>query len=84
MVVKVTPRSKRNAVLGRHGDGIKVAVTAVPEDGKANAAVIEVLSSWLGLIPDNIEIVSGQTNSVKRFRLHSLSTEQLALKLNLL
>lgn len=82
LTVKVTPRSKRNAVLGRHGEGIKVAVTAVPEDGKANAAVISTLASWLGLNSNDIELISGQTASLKRFKLHGLTPEQLQSKLD--
>jgi uncharacterized protein YggU (UPF0235/DUF167 family) len=48
----VTPRARRNAVDGIAADAdggavLKVAVTAAPEDGKANDAVITLLaSSW--------------------------------------
>ncbi len=81
LIVKVTPRSKRNAVLGRHGDGIKLAVTAVPEAGRANAAVIQVIADWLHLKPDTVELAAGASASLKRFKITGISQEDLNNKL---
>ena len=39
--VKIHPRAKKNAITGQVGDALKVALTAPPVDGKANAACIE-------------------------------------------
>jgi uncharacterized protein YggU (UPF0235/DUF167 family) len=39
--VKDHPRAKKNAITGKVGDALKVALTAPPLDGKANAACIE-------------------------------------------
>ncbi|HWE97792.1 MAG TPA: DUF167 domain-containing protein [Tepidisphaeraceae bacterium] len=46
--VKVVPGAKRDRVVGRYGDGVKVQVSAPPEDGKANRAVVGVLAASLG------------------------------------
>jgi len=40
-------------------------VTAAPEKGKANAAVIEVLAEALGLPKSALRIVSGETSPLK-------------------
>jgi len=68
--VKLTPKAAANAVNGWHADEVgnpvlKVGVTAVPEDGKANAALIKLLSKTLKLAKSDISLVSGQTNRIK-------------------
>ena len=47
--VKVQPGARRNAIVGAHAGALKVAVNAAPEQGKANAAVIELLAEQLQL-----------------------------------
>ncbi|MBU6419447.1 MAG: DUF167 domain-containing protein [Proteobacteria bacterium] len=46
---------------------LKVAVTAPPEDGKANAAIIEVLAAWLGVKPGTVTQVAGRASREKKF-----------------
>ena len=57
--LRVSPKAKRNAVAGWHGDALKVSVTAVPERGRANDAVVALLAEALGVAPSSIEVVSG-------------------------
>jgi uncharacterized protein (TIGR00251 family) len=47
--VLVQPRASRAKLGPIHGDRIKVAVTAPPVDGEANAAVIELVAKALGV-----------------------------------
>jgi uncharacterized protein len=63
--VKVVPRASKDRVVGWIGDRLKVAVTAAPERGKANAAVVEVLAAHLELAPSRVRIVSGATQAQK-------------------
>jgi len=55
----VTPGARRAGVVGRHGDGWKVRVTAAPERGAANDAVVRLLAETVGLPRRAITIVSG-------------------------
>ncbi len=55
----MTPGAGRAAVVGRHGDGWKVRVTAAPEQGRANDAVLRLLSEALGLPRAALTLVSG-------------------------
>ena len=52
--VKVVPGAKADRVVGRYGEGIKLQVSAPPEGGKANAAVVRVVAEgawvWKGRI----------------------------------
>jgi uncharacterized protein YggU (UPF0235/DUF167 family) len=67
IAVRVTPRSRRPGVeLDR--DVIRIGVTAVPEDGRANAAVIEALAHALGIAKGRLALVRGATARDKVFR----------------
>ena len=68
IAVRVTPRAARNAVL-LDGDMIRVTVTVVPEDGKANAAVIKLLAKALGVAKSRLVLVRGATSRDKLFRI---------------
>ncbi len=64
--VKVIPRSSKNEVIGEMADGtLKVKLTATPVDGKANEALIELLSNHFKCKKSALQIVSGQTTTRK-------------------
>jgi uncharacterized protein (TIGR00251 family) len=63
--LKVIPKSSRDRVVGWIGDRLKIQVTAAPERGKANAAVIGVLAEALGLSRSQVRILSGGTSPLK-------------------
>ncbi|WP_313350026.1 DUF167 domain-containing protein [Paracoccus sp. (in: a-proteobacteria)] len=68
IAVRVTPRASRNAVLAG-GEVIRVTVTTVPEDGKANAAVVKLLAKALGVAKSRLVLVRGATSRDKLFRI---------------
>jgi uncharacterized protein (TIGR00251 family) len=78
--LRVSPRAKRNAVLGLRGDTLKVSVTAVPERGKANDAVVALLAETLGVAPSSIEVVSGASSKDKVVEV-DLAAEEIARRL---
>lgn len=66
--LRVKPRAKTNGVLGVRAGALRVSVTAAPEKGKANRAVLGVLAEALGLPPSALEIVSGHASAAKSVR----------------
>ena len=76
--LKVQPKSSANRILGEHGGALKVSVTAAPEKGKANAAVIALLSETLGVPKSAIEIVRGETSRIKTVRIHGMTKESVS------
>ena len=50
----------------------KVWVKATPEKGRANEAVIEVLSEYLDLPKSRLNVLSGQTSSQKIIEVRSV------------
>jgi uncharacterized protein len=79
--VKVVPGAKRDELVGRYGDAIKVRVAAAPENGKANAAVIGVLANALGVKPSGVRLVRGQTSPAKVFEIDGLDEAALNARL---
>jgi len=63
--VKVTPNSREEKVVDEENGILKVKVHASPEDGKANAALIEVLAKHYKLPKRCIIIQSGHTTRLK-------------------
>jgi uncharacterized protein (TIGR00251 family) len=59
--------ARKNGVLGVRKGMLRVAVTAAPEKGKANQAIVAVLSEVLGVAKSSIELVSGATAAKKQF-----------------
>jgi len=70
--VRVSPGARSNAVLGRHGEGWKVRVTAAPEGGKANDAVLRLLAERLDLPGKSLTLVSGPSSRDKIVELHGI------------
>jgi uncharacterized protein len=71
--VHVQPRAGQSQLVGRHGDALKVRVTAPPVDGRANEAAARLLAGALALPPARVVLVSGAQSRLKRFRITGLS-----------
>jgi uncharacterized protein YggU (UPF0235/DUF167 family) len=63
--VTVKPRSRRPSVTKSDATHVVVAVSEVPEDGKANAAVIAALAAHWGISRSRIRLVSGAAGRKK-------------------
>lgn len=68
--VRLTPKASRNAIQGiapdaEGGHVLKVAVTAVPENGKANQALVKLLAKEWKLPKSAFTLVAGATDRRK-------------------
>ena len=63
--LKVVPGASRDAIVGWMGDRLKMAVTAPPEKGRANAAVVKLLARALGVRRTDLRITAGETSAAK-------------------
>ncbi len=79
--VRAVPGSSRDRVLGVHGDALRISVRAPPLRGKANAALVEVISSWLGIHRTAVSIHGGGASRDKWIRIESLSRDELLQRL---
>jgi hypothetical protein len=77
LAVRAQPGAKKNGVLGEQAGALKVAVTAPPEDGRANDALVEVVREWLGVRRSAVELLSGKSNRNKVFLIRGLTADEL-------
>jgi uncharacterized protein (TIGR00251 family) len=75
--VRAHPGARRNGILGVRDGMLRVAVTAAPEKGKANQAIVTVLSDALGVPKSAIELTDGETSPRKRFLIIDASEEHI-------
>ena len=71
--VLVTPRASRERIGPVVGDRLKIAVTAPPVDGEANAAVIAALARALGVPRSQVTLVAGASGRRKRVRVEGVT-----------
>jgi uncharacterized protein len=77
VAVLAHPGAKRAGVLGERAGALRIAVTAPPDKGKANAAIERVLADCLGCKAAQVTLVSGATSRRKRFLVVGMSVAEL-------
>lgn len=75
---RVQPRASRTALAGVMGGALKIALTAPPVDGKANAALCEFLAELFHRPKSSVSVVSGQTGRNKIIEISDLSLQEAA------
>jgi len=65
--VHAQPAARKEGLRGIHGDAIKLAVHAAPQDGKANVAIAVLLATLLCIAKSDVSIVAGHQSRSKRF-----------------
>jgi uncharacterized protein len=79
--VRVSPGASRSGVVGRHGTSWKVRVTAAPERGKANHAVLDLLAEALRIPRAQVELVAGSGARDKVVALRGIDESQVERRL---
>jgi uncharacterized protein (TIGR00251 family) len=70
--LRVSPGTGRAAIVGRYGEGWKIRVTAPPEGGRANDAVLRLLAEALAVPRTALTLVSGHSGRDKIVELAGL------------
>jgi uncharacterized protein len=73
--LRVAPGTTHPGIVGRYGDGWKVRVTAPPEGGEANDAVLRLLAETLDVPRADLELAAGWTSRDKMVTPVGMSTE---------
>ena len=78
IALRVQPKARRNALGGEQAGALKVSVTAPPEDGRANDAVLALLREEYNFQRSQLALLSGQTNRNKVVLVRGVTPQQLA------
>lgn len=79
LFVRLTPNAARDEVLGTEpgpdGPLLKAKVRAIPDKGRANTALIELIGKWLRVPKTGITLKSGSTSRAKTLLLAGEAAE---------
>ena len=79
--LRVSPGAGRSGIVGRHGDAWKVRVTAAPEDGRANDAVVRLLADALDVAPARLRLVAGHGSRDKVVEIDGVDVDEAERRL---
>ena len=81
--VHAQPGARRTAIVGEHGGRLKIAVNVPPLEGRANQALIRLLSEKLELPRRALTLEAGDTSRDKRFfAATELAADEIARRLS--
>ena len=79
--IRATPGASRDNIVGLHGDALKVAVQAPPENGKANKAIARLVATKLKVRASQVTLLRGSTSRNKTFLITGFSLEDIRTRL---
>ena len=79
--VHLQPGAGRSAVVGRHGNALKLRVAAPPVGGRANEAASALLADVLAVGAGDVELTGGEKSRVKRFRVRGITADEAEVQL---
>lgn len=79
--VRVQPRAGRNEIAGVRDGALLIRVTAVPEKGKANKAIIALLSKSLRLPKSTFSLFRGAKSRDKTFAIEGIEEGDLRARI---
>ncbi|EHM49289.1 MAG: DUF167 family protein YggU [Yokenella regensburgei] len=65
----IQPKASRDSIVGLHGDELKVAITAPPVDGQANAHLVKYLAKQFKVAKSQVIIEKGELGRHKQVRI---------------
>lgn len=71
MRIYLQPKASRDQFLGLHGAELKIAITAPPVDGKANAHLLKWLAKQCKVAKSQVQLLTGDTSRRKRVMIES-------------
>lgn len=82
LLLRVQPGARRSRVVGTLGPAVKVAVTAPPEDGRANEEVCALIARLAGVRPRDVTVRIGGASRSKSVFVAGVRADDLAGKID--
>ncbi len=80
--VYVQPGASADRIEGEYNAMLKVRISAPPEKGKANKALIRLLSATLGIPKSGVTVVKGETCRAKQLKLNGISAAEIEKRIS--
>jgi uncharacterized protein (TIGR00251 family) len=77
LLTHVQPKAARNAIVGYHGDRLKISLTSPPVDNAANEALKSFLADLFQIRKGAVAITAGWKSRRKTVRIEGLTLEAL-------
>jgi hypothetical protein len=71
--IKAMPNAGKNSIKGVHNGMMKVALSAPPEKGKANAELESFLAGELGIGKSRVKVIKGMTSREKSVQIDGVA-----------
>ena len=81
IAVKAVPKSSRDRVVGVLAGRLKVCVTAAPEKGRANAAVVAVIAGWLDVPKSSVALLAGAASPAKTVQVRGVTLDKVTARI---
>ena len=75
--IHLQPGAKRNEIVGFKEGVLYAKVTALPQKGQANRALVELMAQTLGMPKSAIDIIRGQSSRSKVIAVYGLTGEEV-------
>ena len=79
--IRLQPNARQNEVLGFQNDVLRLRVTAPPHEGRANKALIDLLSDSLNIPKSRIDILRGHATRDKLVVIEDLEPDEVRTRL---
>lgn len=67
----VQPNAKKDEIIGEYGNNLKIRITALPADNKANKHLLKFLAKTFAVPNSRIELIKGKNQRTKRIKILS-------------
>jgi uncharacterized protein (TIGR00251 family) len=74
LALHVQPGASHDRLDGRHGDRLKIRISAPPADDRANTRLLTFLASLFDVPRRQVKLLSGPGSRQKRVRIHKPRT----------
>lgn len=62
----VQPNAKKDELVGKYGDNLKIRITALPVDNKANKHLLKFLAKIFAVANSQVKLIKGENQRIKR------------------
>ena len=81
--IKLVPNSSKDEIVGLTETGLRIKISAPPNENKANKKLIIFLAKYFDVAKTSVEIVSGEKSPMKAVLLKDKSKKEVLTKLSL-